>query len=173
MQGCFCQCPIWSIRVDGTSAARKFGDLNRSQRCPPGHLKASERHNARGIGSAVVGVIVKKQSTHCEVGYYEVSSTIGPPHHARQGVTSATISGKKTYKRVTMSRRGRGGQPRLASPRKVNIVPESLSTSRRGSGRWRSPSASGLSMLQFEESADSGNCGRRKKIGRRQREVFI
>ena len=50
-------------------------------------------------------------------------------------------------------------QPRLMSPRSVNIVPESLSTSRRGSGRWRSSSASGLSMFQLEGSADNENCG--------------
>ena len=95
VEGCFCQCPIWSIWVDGTSAAQKFGDLNRSQRCPPGYLTASESHNTRGIGSAIVEIIVKKQSMHCEVGYYEVSSTVGPPRRARQGVTSARISEKK------------------------------------------------------------------------------
>jgi len=44
----------------------------------------------------------------------------------------------------------------------VNIVPESLSTSRRGSGRWRSSSGSGLSMLQPEGSADRENYGGRK-----------
>ena len=59
-------------------------------------------------------------------------------------------------------------QPRLANPRIVNIEPESLSTSRRGSGRWRSSSASGLSMLQLEGSADNENCERRKKVGGRQ-----
>ena len=62
-------------------------------------------------------------------------------------------------------------QPRLTSPRSVNIEPESLSTSRRGSGRWRSSSGSGLSMLQLEGSADNENCSRRRNIGRRQRAV--
>jgi len=50
-------------------------------------------------------------------------------------------------------------QPRLTSPRSVNTAPESLSTSRRGSGRWRSSSASGLSMFQLAGSADSENYG--------------
>ena len=36
-----------------------------------------------------------------------------------------------------MPRRRRARQQRLMSPRSVSIVPESLSTSRRGSGRWR------------------------------------
>ena len=49
----------------------------------------------------------------------------------------------------------------VASPRDVNIGPGLLSTSRRKSGRWRSSSSSGLSMLQFEGSANNEN--RRKE----------
>ena len=72
---------------------------------------------------------------------------------------------------MTTPRSSRARQPRLASPRIVNMEPESLSMSRRGSGRWRSSSGSGLSMLQFEGSADNENCRREKKWEGGQRTV--
>ena len=68
-----------------------------------------------------------------------------------------------------MPTRMKARQPRLAIPRSVNMEPESLRMSRRGSGRWRSSSASGLSMFQFEGSADNENWERRKGMCHGQR----
>jgi hypothetical protein len=80
---------------------------------------------------------------------------------------------KKTHKRVTRPMRRNARQPRFASPRSVNIEPESLRISRRGSGRWRSSSASGLSMLQFEGSADNENWKRKARANVRQSAPLI
>lgn len=125
-------------------------------------------YNAGGIGPAVVEAVVKRWFRCCEMGYDRVSSAVGTPRHARQRM-AATKTEQKTYKRVTMPRRRRARQPRLMRPRRVNIVPESLRISRRGSGLWRSSSGSGLSILQFEGSADRENYGRKKRVGHRQR----
>lgn len=94
------------------------------------------------------------------IGYPPLNET---SRQARQRLKIAEKGAKRTHKRVTMPRRMKARQPRLAIPRSVNMEPESLSISRRGSGRWRSSSGSGLSILQFEGSADNENCERRKE----------
>ena len=105
------------------------------------------------------------------MGYPALNET---SRHSRQKLNTAEKkNGEKAYKRVTMPKRRSARQPRLASPRNVNIEPESLRISRRGSGRWRSSSASGLSTLQFEGSADSENWERGKKMNGRQRAPLI
>jgi len=104
------------------------------------------------------------------MGNNRVPGAVEMPRTTRQRLTTLLKTREKTHKRVTMPSRRRLIQPRLASPRNVNIVPESLSTSRRGSGRWRSSSGSGLSILQSEGSADNENYG--SKIGHRQRAVL-
>lgn len=113
-------------------------------------------YNTRCIGPAVVESVIKRRLGCSKMRNNRVSSTVGTKRKGRQEmVTGGT--GKETHKRVTMPRRRRTIHPRLVNPRSVNIDPESLSTSRRGSGRWRSSSGSGLSTFQLAGSADNEN----------------
>ena len=118
-------------------------------------------YNASRICPAVIEAIIARGFGCCEMGNDRVSGTVETGRGACQGPAIAK-NRPKTYKRVMRPRRRRATQPRLTSPRSVNIVPESLRTSRRGSGRWRSSSGSGLSMFQLEGSADNENYGRRQ-----------
>jgi len=113
-----------------------------------------QTYDARRVGPAVVEAIIKGYLGCCEVGNDWVSGAVRAPR------TSDWLQGKNggnAHKRVTIPSRRRARQPRLASPRSVNMVPESLRISRRGSGLWRSSSGSGLSMFQCEGSADNEN----------------
>ena len=67
--------------------------------------------------------------------------------HARQESFTARKLPEKMHTKMTM--------PRGTSPRSMNIVEHILS----GSGLRRPSPGSGLSVLQFERSADSENCG--------------
>jgi len=123
--------------------------------------KSNGTYNAAGICPAIVKPTIARDLWCCEIGNDRVSSAVKMPRISDW--LSRVKKKPAAHKRVTRPTRMRRTQPRLMSPRSVNIVPESLSTSRRGSGRWRSSSGSGLSMFQFEGSADSENCG--EKLG--------
>ena len=114
-----------------------------------------DAYNAARIGSTIVESIIERDFRCSEVGNDRVSSAVETPRISDWPLRKKSA---KTDKRVMRPTRMSETQPRFTSPRSVKTAPESLSTSRRGSGRWSSSSGSGLSTFQLEGSAESENC---------------